>query len=138
MHSILAGRHDSFTGLANPSLTSPSGRPGGWLACAADGAGFTNVGDERTQSPVHRQRGYSRAKIACEDLLVAAFRDDGFPATIVRPSHTYDKTKMPLVGGWTALRRRAPRSSRGRPASALASCTSRPASQGGTGLRRRY
>ncbi|MGA3152888.1 MAG: hypothetical protein ACLPN6_25660 [Streptosporangiaceae bacterium] len=47
------------------------------------------------------------------DLLVAAYRDDGFPATIVRPSATYDKTKMPLAGGWTALRRRSPRSSRG-------------------------
>jgi nucleoside-diphosphate-sugar epimerase len=48
---------------------------------------------------------YSRDKIACEDLLVRAYRDEGFPATIVRPSHTYDKTKVPLSGGWTALER---------------------------------
>jgi nucleoside-diphosphate-sugar epimerase len=48
---------------------------------------------------------YSRDKIACEDLLVAAYRDSGFPATIVRPSHTYDKTKTVLDGGWTALAR---------------------------------
>jgi nucleoside-diphosphate-sugar epimerase len=48
---------------------------------------------------------YSRDKIACEDLLTAAYRDDGFPATIVRPSHTYDKTLVPLDGGWTALGR---------------------------------
>jgi nucleoside-diphosphate-sugar epimerase len=48
---------------------------------------------------------YSRDKIACEDLLVAAYRDEGFPATIVRPSHTYDKTLIPLDGGWTALAR---------------------------------
>jgi nucleoside-diphosphate-sugar epimerase len=48
---------------------------------------------------------YSRDKIACEDLLVAAYRDEGFPATIVRPSHTYDKTLIPLDGGWTALNR---------------------------------
>jgi nucleoside-diphosphate-sugar epimerase len=48
---------------------------------------------------------YSRDKIACEDLLVAAYRDEGFPATIVRPSHTYDKTLIPLDGGWTALSR---------------------------------
>jgi nucleoside-diphosphate-sugar epimerase len=41
---------------------------------------------------------YSRDKIACEDLLVAAYRDAGFPATIVRPSHTYDRTNVPL---WT-------------------------------------
>jgi nucleoside-diphosphate-sugar epimerase len=48
---------------------------------------------------------YSRDKIACEDLLVAAYRSDGFPATIVRPSHTYDRTSVPFDGGWTALGR---------------------------------
>lgn len=31
---------------------------------------------------------YSRHKIACEDVLVAAYRETGFPVTIVRPSHT--------------------------------------------------
>ena len=48
---------------------------------------------------------YSRAKIACEDLLMAAFRRDGFPVTIVRPSHTYDKTLLPCRGGWTTIDR---------------------------------
>jgi len=48
---------------------------------------------------------YSRDKIACEDLLVAAYRESGFPATIVRPSHTYDRTSVPLDGGWTAMAR---------------------------------
>jgi nucleoside-diphosphate-sugar epimerase len=48
---------------------------------------------------------YSRDKIACEDLLVAEYRDAGFPATIVRPSHTYDATKTVLSGGWTSLAR---------------------------------
>jgi nucleoside-diphosphate-sugar epimerase len=48
---------------------------------------------------------YSRDKIACEDLLVAAYRDEGFPATVVRPSHTYDKTLVPFEGGWTILGR---------------------------------
>ncbi len=48
---------------------------------------------------------YSRDKIACEDLLVAAYRDTGFPMTIVRPSHTYDATLIPLEGGWTTLKR---------------------------------
>ena len=48
---------------------------------------------------------YSRDKIACEDLLVAQYRDSGFPATIVRPSHTYDATKTVLSGGWTSLSR---------------------------------
>ncbi len=48
---------------------------------------------------------YSRHKIACEDRLVRAYREENFPATIVRPSHTYDKTLVPLDGGWTALGR---------------------------------
>ncbi|MBE1488646.1 SDR family oxidoreductase [Plantactinospora soyae] len=48
---------------------------------------------------------YSRDKIACEDLLVRAYRDEGFPATIVRPSHTYDRTLVPFDGGWTVLDR---------------------------------
>ena len=48
---------------------------------------------------------YSRDKIACEDLLVAEYRAAGFPATIVRPSHTYDATKTILSGGWTSLAR---------------------------------
>jgi nucleoside-diphosphate-sugar epimerase len=48
---------------------------------------------------------YSRDKIACEDLLVRKYREDDFPVTIVRPSHTYDATKTVLPGGWTALAR---------------------------------
>jgi nucleoside-diphosphate-sugar epimerase len=48
---------------------------------------------------------YSRDKIACEDLLMAAYRESGFPALIVRPSHTYDKTSVPFDGGWTAIAR---------------------------------
>jgi nucleoside-diphosphate-sugar epimerase len=48
---------------------------------------------------------YSRDKIACEDMLVGAYRDEGFPMTIVRPSHTYDRTLVPFDGGWTVLGR---------------------------------
>lgn len=54
---------------------------------------------------------YSRNKIACEDVLVNAFRETGFPVTIVRPSHTYDRTSIPLDGRWTVvdrMRRHAP------------------------------
>ena len=54
---------------------------------------------------------YSRAKIACEDRLVRASRDEAFPATIVRPSHTYDRTLLPFDGGYTVvdrMRRGAP------------------------------
>lgn len=48
---------------------------------------------------------YSRNKIACEDVLVQAYRESGFPATIIRPSHTYDRTLIPLDAGWTAVER---------------------------------
>ncbi|MDA1359636.1 SDR family oxidoreductase [Glycomyces luteolus] len=48
---------------------------------------------------------YSRDKIACEDLLVQAHRDSDFPATIIRPSHTYDETMLPFDGGWTVVDR---------------------------------
>jgi len=48
---------------------------------------------------------YSRQKIACEERLIRACRDDGFPVTIVRPSHTYDCTVLPMHGGYTVVDR---------------------------------
>ena len=39
---------------------------------------------------------YSRNKIACEARLMQAYRETGFPVTIVRPSHTYDETLLPF------------------------------------------
>jgi nucleoside-diphosphate-sugar epimerase len=48
---------------------------------------------------------YSRAKIACEERLMRAYSEDGFPITLVRPSHTYDRTKVPLIGHYTAIDR---------------------------------
>ena len=48
---------------------------------------------------------YSRDKIACEDLLMAAHRDRGLPVTIIRPSHTYDSLTIPTMGGWTDIAR---------------------------------
>jgi nucleoside-diphosphate-sugar epimerase len=48
---------------------------------------------------------YSRDKIACEDVLVAAHRERGLPVTIVRPSHTYDERLLPTLGGWTDIAR---------------------------------
>jgi len=45
---------------------------------------------------------YSRDKIACEERLMRAYREDGFPVTIVRPSLTYGDTQIPLaVNSWT-------------------------------------
>jgi nucleoside-diphosphate-sugar epimerase len=48
---------------------------------------------------------YSRNKIACEEVLVRAYREAKFPMTIVRPSHTYDKTLLPFDGGYTVVDR---------------------------------
>ena len=44
---------------------------------------------------------YSRDKIACEERLMKAYRDDSFPITIVRPSLTYGDTQIALaVNSW--------------------------------------
>ena len=39
---------------------------------------------------------YSRNKIASEEFLMKKYREEGFPVTIVRPSHTYDERNVPL------------------------------------------
>lgn len=45
---------------------------------------------------------YSRNKIGCEILLMDEYRNNGFPVTIVRPSHTYGRTQIPFIyGSWT-------------------------------------
>lgn len=53
---------------------------------------------------------YSRNKIACEDFLMQKYREEGFPVTIVRPSHTYDERSVPLGvhgknGSWQVIER---------------------------------
>ena len=48
---------------------------------------------------------YSRDKAACEERLMRAYREEDFPISLVRPSHTYDRTKVPLIGHYTALDR---------------------------------
>ncbi|HPT24648.1 MAG TPA: SDR family oxidoreductase, partial [Anaerolineaceae bacterium] len=48
---------------------------------------------------------YSRNKIACEERLARAYREEKFPFTIVRPSHTYDQVYIPVHGGWTVVDR---------------------------------
>ncbi len=39
---------------------------------------------------------YSRKKIECEKFLMDKYLDEGFPVTIVRPSHTYDERSIPM------------------------------------------
>ena len=53
---------------------------------------------------------YSRDKISCEELLLHEYREQGFPVTIVRPSHTYCERGVPLSlhgtkGSWAVLKR---------------------------------
>ena len=53
---------------------------------------------------------YSRDKIACENLLMDEYRANGFPVTIVRPSHTYGPSQIPFIYGswlhpWTLISR---------------------------------
>ena len=53
---------------------------------------------------------YSANKIACEELLMKLYRENGFPITIIRPSHTYDERSVPLgvhgdKGSWQVLKR---------------------------------
>ncbi len=53
---------------------------------------------------------YSRNKISCEDYLMKQYREQGFPVTIVRPSHTYDERSIPLgvhgsKGSWQVAKR---------------------------------
>jgi len=53
---------------------------------------------------------YSRDKIACEEFLMKKYREEGFPITIVRPSHTYCERSIPVGihghnGSWQVLKR---------------------------------
>ncbi len=53
---------------------------------------------------------YSRNKIACEEFLMKMYRENGFPVTIIRPSHTYDERSVPLgvhgdKGSWQVVKR---------------------------------
>ncbi len=53
---------------------------------------------------------YSRNKIACEDYLMRMHRENGFPVTIIRPSHTYDERNLPVgahgdKGSWQVVKR---------------------------------
>lgn len=53
---------------------------------------------------------YSRNKIASEEFLFKMYRENGFPVTIVRPSHTYCERSVPMGvhgnnGSWQVLKR---------------------------------
>ncbi|MFE3165382.1 NAD-dependent epimerase/dehydratase family protein [Streptomyces sp. NPDC059224] len=91
---------------AHPELFT--GRTGQYVfisTCSVFGRPVPNL--PITEASPRRQPvfGYARDKIACELLLEDAHRSSGFPLTIVRPFHTYDRTVIPVLAGWTAIER---------------------------------
>lgn len=62
-------------------------------------------------TPMHNPYwGYSQNKIACEERLMEEYRKNGFPVTIIRPSHTYSDNAVPMgihgsKGSWQVLQR---------------------------------
>lgn len=91
---------------AHPGLFT--GRTGQYVfisTCSVFGRPVPNL--PITESSPRRQPvfGYARDKIACELLLEVAHRSSDFPLTIVRPFHTYDRTVIPVLAGWTAIER---------------------------------
>ena len=53
---------------------------------------------------------YSRDKIDCENYLFEQYEQNGFPVTVVRPSHTYGNRSVPTAlhgnkGSWQVVRR---------------------------------
>ena len=53
---------------------------------------------------------YSRNKIICEEFYMRKYREEGFPITIIRPSHTYDERSIPVGvhgknGSWQVIKR---------------------------------
>jgi nucleoside-diphosphate-sugar epimerase len=55
-----------------------------------------------TEATPQRNDFAAQNKIACEEALRAAYRAEGFPMTIVRPSWTYNETTIPFIAtSWT-------------------------------------
>ena len=83
---LFTGRADQFVFISSASAYSKP--PADWLT--------------REDTPLANPFwDYSRNKIACEERLMRAYREDGFPVTIVRPSFTYGDTQIPLaVNSW--------------------------------------
>jgi nucleoside-diphosphate-sugar epimerase len=93
----IAGHPGLFTGRAGQYVYIST--------CSVFGRPVPNL--PVTESSPRRQPvfGYARNKIACELFLEDAYRSSDFPVTIVRPFHTYDRTVVPVLAGWTAVER---------------------------------
>ena len=92
---LLKGRVGQFVYISSASAYQKP--PKGWLITE----------DTPLENPYWE---YSRNKIACERYLMGLFHNEGFPVTIVRPSHTYCERSVPVAvhgakGSWQVLKR---------------------------------
>ena len=121
VEALLDGRE--FDAVADFNIMTPedaerdislfSGRTGQFLFISSASAyqkppvGYPITESSPLGNPFWR---YSRDKIACEEVFTLARRSRGFPATIIRPSHTYCDRSVPLAihgknGPWQVLSR---------------------------------
>jgi nucleoside-diphosphate-sugar epimerase len=83
--ALFRGRTDQYVFISSASAYQKP--PGFWLISES--------------TPLHNPYwDYSRHKIACEERLLRAYREEDFPVTIVRPSLTYDPNFPIAIGGW--------------------------------------
>ncbi len=82
---LFRGRTDQFVFISSASAYQ---KPPAWPVISES-------------TPLHNPHWeYSRNKIACEERLLRAYREESFPITIVRPSLTYDPNLPIAIGGW--------------------------------------
>ena len=112
------GRPHASTWSSTSSRSPPSTcRPTSTCSPATSGSTCSSARRRPTRSRRPRCRSASRRRCAtrggstpatrspARTCWSRAYREDGFPATIVRPSHTYDRTAIPTMSGWTDVDR---------------------------------
>lgn len=88
-----------------------AGRTGQFVFISSASAYQKDIFPITESTPLYNPRWeYSRKKIACEEALLRHYREDGFPVTIVRPSHTYSERNVPVAlhgphGSWQVVKR---------------------------------
>ena len=95
VHDVFAGKIGQFVYISSAS------------AYQKPPVGYVITEDTPLENPFWE---YSRKKIGCERYLMEKFRTEGFPVTIVRPSHTYCERSVPVGmhgsrGSWQVLKR---------------------------------
>ena len=65
--------------------------------CATYQRPVANVPTDETTKQGNPGWDYAEDKIKCEERLIKEYKENGFPMTIVRPSHTYGKISIPFA-----------------------------------------